>query len=75
MLLNSNRDLKRLQLTIRFIAVQFKALIGIIAIYIFINILNKAIPSILLYNYFTGTVKSIMTPYKIIIIPLENLLL
>ena len=43
MLLDFSRDLKRLQLTIKFIAAQFKILIGIIAIYIFANILNKAI--------------------------------
>ena len=75
MLLGSSRDLKRLQLTIRFIAVQFKALIGIIAIYIFADVLSKAISSILLCNHFIGIVKSIVTPYRIIIIPLKDLLL
>ena len=73
--LGSNRDLKRLQLTIKFITAQFKALVGITAIYIFADILNKAIPSILPYNHFIGIIKSIITPYKIIIIPLKDLLL
>ena len=73
--LGSSRDLKRLQLIIGFIAVQFKVLIGIIAIYIFTNVLSKAIPSILPHNYFIGIVKSIITPYRIIIIPLKDLLL
>ena len=66
MLLGSSGDLKRLQLTIGFIAAWFKALIGITAIYIFVDILNKAILSILPYNYFIGIVKSIITPYKIV---------
>ena len=43
-------DLERLQLTIGFIAAQFRALIGIIAIYIFIDVFSKANLSILLYN-------------------------
>ena len=75
MLLGSNRDLKRLQLTIKFIAAQFKALTSIITIYIFADILNKAVPSILLRDHFISTVKSIITPYRIIIILLKNLLL
>ena len=50
-------DLERLQLTIGFMAVRFRALIGIAAIYIFVDIFSKADLSILLYNYFTGTVK------------------
>ena len=75
MLLGSSRDLKRLQLTIKFIAAQFKALVGIIVIYIFTDILSKAILSILPHNYFTGIVKSIITPYRIVIIPLKDLLL
>ena len=75
MLLGSSRDLKRLQLTIGFIAVQFKALIGIIAIYILTDVLNKAILSILSRDYFIGIVKSIITLYRIIIIPLKDLLL
>ena len=54
---------------------RFEALIGIIAIYIFVDILSKAIPSVLLCDYFMGIVKSIITPYRIIIIPLKNLLL
>ena len=68
-------DLKRLQLTIGFIAAQFRALIGIIAIYIFIDILSKANLSILLCNYFTGIIESIVTPYKIVIILLKDFLL
>ena len=75
MLLGSSGDLKKLQLTIGFIAARFKALVGIIAIYIFINVLNKVILSILLRNHFIGIVKSIITPYKIVIIPLKDLLL
>ena len=75
MLLGLNRDLKRLQLTIGFIAVQFRALAGIVAIYIFANVLSKAILSILLHDHFTDTVESIVTPYRIIIIPLKDLLL
>ena len=54
---------------------QFKALIGIIAIYIFTDVLNKAILSILSRDYFIGIVKSIITLYRIIIIPLKDLLL
>ena len=73
--LGSSRDLKRLQLTIGFIAARFKTLTGIIAIYIFVDILSKAILSVLPHNHFTGIVKSIITPYKIIMIPLEDLLL
>ena len=73
--LGSSRDLERLQLTIGFMAARFKALISIIAIYIFINILSKAILSILSRNYFTGIVKSIVTPYRIVIILLKDLLL
>ena len=75
MLLNLGRDLKRLQFTIGFIAVRFKALIDIIAIYIFTDVFSKAILSILLYNYFTGIVKSIITPYRIIMVLLKDLLL
>ena len=54
---------------------RFKALVGITAIYIFVNILNKAILSVLPYNYFMGIVKSIITPYRIIIILFKDLLL
>ena len=50
-------------------------LVGITAIYIFADILNKAILSILLRDYFMGIVKSIVTPYRIVIIPLKDLLL
>ena len=75
MLLSSSGDLKKLQLIIGFIAAQFKALVGITAIYIFVDIFNKAIPSILLRNHFTGIVKSIVTPYRIVMILLKDLLL
>ena len=43
--------------------------------YIFTDVLSKAVLSILSRDYFTGTVKSIVTPYRIIIIPLKDLLL
>ena len=75
MLLGSGGDLKRLQLTIGFIAARFKALVGIAAIYIFIDVLSKAILSVFPRDHFTGIVKSIVTPYRIVIIPLKNLLL
>ena len=74
-LLGLGGDLKKLQLTIGYIAARFKALAGITAIYIFADVLSKAVLSVLLYNHFTGTVKSIVTPHWIIIIPLKNLLL
>ena len=48
---------------------------GIIAIYIFADVLSKAVLSILPRDYFAGTVKSIVTPYRIVIIPLKDLLL
>jgi TctA family transporter len=73
--LGSSGDLKRLQLTIKFIAAQFKALVGIIAIYIFADVLNKAILSVFPRDYFMGIVKSIITPYRIVMIPLKDLLL
>ena len=75
MLLGSSRDLKRLQLTIGFITAQFKALVNITAIYIFIDVFSKAILNIFPRNHFTGMVKSIITFYRIIIIPLKDLLL
>ena len=75
MLLGLNRDLKRLQLTIRFIAARFKVLVNIAAIHIFINVFSKAILSVLPRDHFTGIVKSIITPYRIVIIPLKDLLL
>ena len=56
-------------------AAQFRALAGIAAIYIFADILSKADLSVLPYNYFIGTVKSIVTPYRIVMIPLKDLLL
>ena len=73
--LGSGRDLERLQLTIGFIAARFKALAGIIAIYVFTDVLSKAVLSVLPRDHFTGTVRSIVTPYRIIIIPLKDLLL
>ena len=54
---------------------QFKVLVNITAIYIFTDVLNKAILSVLPYNYFMGIIKFIITPYRIIIIPLKDLLL
>ena len=54
---------------------RFKALINITAIYIFVDIFSKVILSILLYNHFINIVKSIVTPYRIVIIPLKDLLL
>ena len=67
--------LKRLQLTIRFIITRFKTLISIIAVYIFADILSKAILNIFPRNHFIGIVKSIVTPYRIIIVALKDLLL
>jgi hypothetical protein len=67
--------LKRLQLTIGFIAAQFGALAGIIVIYVFADVLSKANPSILLRDHFTNTVESIVTPYRIVMILFKNLLL
>ena len=75
MLLGFSGDLKKLQLTIGFIAARFKALINIIAIYIFTDIFNKAILSVLPRDYFTGIVKSIITLYRIVMIPLKDFLL
>jgi hypothetical protein len=75
MLLSSGGNLKRLQLIIGFIAARFRTLVGITAIHIFIDVFSKAILSILLHNHFTDIVKSIITPYRIVIIPLKDLLL
>ena len=50
-------------------------LIGILVIYIFIDVFSKAILSVLLRDYFMGTVKFIVTPYRIVMIPLKDLLL
>ena len=69
------RDLERLQLTIGFITAQFIALAGITIIQVFTEIFSKAIPSILPRDYLIGTVKSIVATYRIIIIPLKDLLL
>ena len=54
---------------------RFKILANIIAIYIFADVLNKAILSVLLYNYFIGIVKTIIAAYRIIIILLNDFLL
>jgi len=70
-----SRDLKRLQLTIGFIAARFKALAGIIIIQVFIGVLGKAILNILLHDYLKGIVKTIVAAYRIIIISLKDLLL
>ena len=75
MLLGFNKNLKRLQLIIGFIVAQFKVLVGIAAIHIFVDVFSKAILSVLLCNYFTGIVKSIITLYRIIIILLKDFLL
>ena len=75
MLLGSGGDLKRLQLTIGFIEMRFKVLAGITAIYIFVDVLSKVILSILPRDHFIGIVKSIITLYRIVIIPLKDLLL
>ena len=50
-------------------------LVGITAIYIFIDILNKAVLSVLPCDYFMGMVKFIIIPYRIVIIPLKDFLL
>jgi hypothetical protein len=75
MLLGLGGDLKRLQLIIGFIAARFRVLAGIIAIYIFTDVLSKAVLSILLCDHFMGTVESIVTPYRIIMILFKDLLL
>ena len=50
-------------------------IVNIIAIHIFMDVFNKAILSILLRDYFMGIVKSIVTPYRIVIILLKDFLL
>jgi len=40
-----------------------------------VEVLGKAVISIFLYNYLKSIVKSIVAAYRIIIIPLEDLLL
>ena len=54
---------------------RFKVLVGITAIYIFADVFSKAILSVLPRNHFMGIVKSIITPYRIVIILLKDLLL
>ena len=50
-------------------------LAGITAIYIFADVLSKAILSVLPCNHFIGIVEFIITPYRIVIIPLKDFLL
>ena len=73
--LGSGGNLERLQLTIGFIAARFGALASIIVIQVFTEVLSKAVPSILSYDYLEGTVKTIVAAYRIVIIPLKDLLL
>ena len=68
-------NLKRLQLTIGFITARFKALIGIVVIWVFIEVLDKAIPSILPRDYLKGMVKTIVAAHRIVMISLKDLLL
>ena len=75
MLLGLGGGLKRLQFTIGFIEAWFKALAGIAAIYIFMDVFSKAILSVFPHNHFINIIESILTPYRIIMIPLKNLLL
>ena len=75
MLLSLGKDLKRLQLTIKFIVAWFKVLVDITAIYIFADVLSKAVLSILLCDYLKGIVKAIVAAYRIVMIPLKDLLL
>ena len=75
MLLGSGGDLERLQLTIRFMAARFIALIGIVVIQVFAEIFSKIILSVFLCNYLADIVKSIIATYRIVIIPLKDLLL
>ena len=50
-------------------------LVSIAVIYIFVNVFGKAISSILLCDYFISIVEFIVTPYRIVIILLKDLLL
>ena len=54
---------------------QFKALVGITAIYIFMDVFSKVILSVFPRDYFIDIVESIITPYRIVMIPLKDLLL
>ena len=54
---------------------RFKALVGIIVIQVFTEVLSKAILSVLLYDYLKGIVKTIVAAYRVIIITLKDLLL
>ena len=70
----SGGDLERLQLTIGFMAARFEALAGIAVIQVFAEVLSEAVPSVLPRDYLEGTVKTIVATYRIIMIPLEDLL-
>ena len=54
---------------------RFIALAGIIVIQVFAEIFSKANLSLLPRNYLISTIKSIVATYRIIIIPLKDLLL
>jgi len=56
-------------------AARFRALAGIIIIQVFTEVLGKAVLSILSRNYLKSTVKTIVAAYRIVIIPLKDLLL
>ena len=75
MLLGFGGDLKKLQLTIKFVAARFEVLVGIAAIYIFADILSKAVLSVLSRNYFMGIVEFIVATDRIVIILLKDFLL
>ena len=68
-------DLERLYLTIGFIAARFKVLVGIIVIQVFVEVLSKAVLSVLPRDYLKGIVKTIVATYRIIMILLKDLLL
>ena len=75
MLLGLGGDLKRLQLTIGFIAVRFISLRGIIFIKVFIEIFNKVVLSVLLHNYLKSTVETLVAAYRVVMVPPKDLLL
>ena len=53
---------------------RFGALAGIIVIQVFTEVLSKAVLSVLLCDYLKGTVKAIVAAYRIVMIPLKDLL-
>ena len=53
---------------------RFRALIGIIIIQVFMEVLGKAVPSILPRNYLKGMVKTIVAAYRIVMILLKDFL-